>query len=544
METTIKASADEVRASFANLKSRADVAKLLEVNLSQLTYHLFKAKKYTTFRIPKRSGGHRDISAPASALKILQAKLAGILQEIYIPKNVVHGFARKRSIVTNAETHARSQYVLNVDLQEFFPSINFGRVRGMFMAAPYGLSAEVATVLAQISCYDGRLPQGAPTSPVISNMICGRLDSTLKKLAKQHRCRYTRYADDITFSTTFTKFPAEIAFTTESGLQLGDKLVQAIVGNGFIVNPSKLRLQSAGQHQEVTGLTVNRFANVKRTYVRQVRAMLHAWEKYGEELAAAEFFKRFDKKHRFRSPAPDFRNVVRGRIEFILSVRGRQDPLSVRLLAKYRMLAGINEPPEIPPEQWDYDIIRGAVYVLETWTDSVLDQGTTFFLDGYGFVTCAHTVTDTTRAFHPDRPERTYPVIVRAKDDLLDVAILDIALPHETRLVAGTSGNLIPGSRISVYGYPEYSGTNNKAHLNNGELTGRREIQGQRRLGVSAAIKSGNSGGPVLDSRNRVVGIAAKGGNGDNTFNEAIPIEVLSEAFPREADPTSPDESE
>jgi RNA-directed DNA polymerase len=101
METTIQASADEIRAIFPNLKSRADVAKLLEVPLNQLTYHLFKAKK--------RSGGYREISSPASALKILHGKLAGILQEIYIAKNVVHGFTRNRSIITNAEKHARSQ---------------------------------------------------------------------------------------------------------------------------------------------------------------------------------------------------------------------------------------------------------------------------------------------------------------------------------------------------------------------------------------------------------------------------------------------------
>jgi RNA-directed DNA polymerase len=531
MKTTIEASSDEIRKRFFSLKSRKDVAELLEIPLKQLTYHLFKAKLYRTFQIPKQSGGHRDISAPASALKILQAKLSRILQDIYSIKNVVHGFARDRSIVTNAKTHARSQYVLNIDPQDFFPSINFGRVRGMLMAPPYLVPAEAATVLAQLCCHDDQLPQGAPTSPVVSNMICGRLDSSLKRLAKQHRCRYTRYADDITFSTTFTTFPSDIAFTTASGVQLGNDFLQAIKANGFAVNTRKVRLQYTRQHQEVTGLTVNRFPNVKRTYIRQVRAMLHAWERYGEDLAEKEFFARFDQKHRFKSSTARFRDVLRGKIEFIASVRSKQDPLCTRLLAKYRSLAGIDEAPEIPPEQWDYDIIQRAVYVLESLSDDMHVQGTTFFLDGYGFVTCAHTIDDKTVAFHPDRPDKTYPVMIRAKDDVLDVALLDIALPHETKLVAGTSLDLNPGSKIAVYGYPEYSRANKKAHLNNGELTGRREVLGQKRLVVSAAIKSGNSGGPVLDARNRVIGVAARGANKDNEFNEAIPIESYGRCF-------------
>jgi RNA-directed DNA polymerase len=112
-------------------------------------------------------------------------------------------------------------------------------------------------------------------------MICAKMDSQLQRLAKECRATYTRYADDITFSTTLKEFPEALAYAiTEEGqerLVLGDRLVGIITENGFNINEKKVRLQSRGNHQEVTGLTTNQFPNVKRSYVRQIRAMLHAW---------------------------------------------------------------------------------------------------------------------------------------------------------------------------------------------------------------------------------------------------------------------------
>jgi RNA-directed DNA polymerase len=340
----LTATTEELKEKFQTLQTRWDVANLLDVKYTWLNYHLYisqKDKRYTTFSINKKTGGARIISAPRNGLKIIQQKLNQVLQAVYQPKPSTHGFSLDRSVVTNAEQHINRRYVLNVDFQDFFPSINFGRVRGLFLNVPYSLPEEVATVLAQICCHENQLPQGAPTSPIISNLICAKLDSQLQRLAKQNRCTYTRYADDLTFSTTLRVFPSQLA-TTISGIteqiEIGDELYQVIKANGFEVNHKKLRLQTKQTCQEVTGLTVNEFVNVQRKYIRQIRAMLHAWEKYGEEAAFQEFIHVYDQKHR-RKPLVRFGNVVKGKIDYLGMVKGKNDSNYIRFRNRLRFLA-------------------------------------------------------------------------------------------------------------------------------------------------------------------------------------------------------------
>jgi RNA-directed DNA polymerase len=342
---TLSASGDELVKQFFALRTRQDVAELLEIDDSRLVYHLYivsYSEKYTTFDIPKKSGGVRKISAPATALKIIQQKLNQVLQHVYESKAPVHGFVYGKNIVTNAQMHRRKKYVFNVDLKDFFPSINFGRVRGMFMAIPYNLNPNVATVLAQICCFDNQLPQGAPTSPIISNMICAKMDSQLRRLAQRHRCIYTRYADDITFSTSTRSFPDALASVNPAGqMEVGSELRRVIEENGFEINPDKVRLQTRKYcRQEVTGLTVNEFPNVRRKYVRQIRAMLHAWEKFRLEAAQEEFSERWDDKHRDpQKGSPSFKQVVKGKIEFLGMVRGKDDHIYLRFCHQLRELA-------------------------------------------------------------------------------------------------------------------------------------------------------------------------------------------------------------
>ena len=185
--------------------------------LSFVLYKLPDSKKYTSFEIPKRDGNKRQIKAPEASLSLLQRRLATLLTDCLEElgkaapprRTLAHGFEKGRSIITNAQLHKRRRYVFNLDLADFFPSINFGRVRGFFIKDKhFSLQPPVATVLAQIACFENELPQGSPCSPVISNLIGHVLDGRLARFAKTHKCTYSRYADDITFSTSRKGFPA------------------------------------------------------------------------------------------------------------------------------------------------------------------------------------------------------------------------------------------------------------------------------------------------------------------------------------------------
>lgn len=334
----------ELRDEFLKLHNRDGIAQLLGVTTKQLNFHLYvlpPAKKYKVFTISKKSGGTREISAPISPIKVIQRNLKQVLETIYKPKPSTHGFVTGRSIVSNARLHKKRRYVLNIDLENYFPTIHFGRVRGMFMKPPYNLNDEVSTILAQICCHNKVLPQGAPTSPIISNMICARLDAKLQQLAKEHQCTYSRYADDITFSTSRSKFPSALAHLSELGqAEIGDELSFVIKENGFQINPKKTRLQSKEQRQEVTGLTVNRYPNVQRSYVKQVRGIIHAWRKYGLASTTERYFDlhsggKYSDPKKYRPP---LNKIVMGKIEFIGMVKGKNSSVYRDLLKKLTYL--------------------------------------------------------------------------------------------------------------------------------------------------------------------------------------------------------------
>lgn len=268
--------------------SLSDVARLLGMLPSHLAYTLYlspPAAKYTTFAIPKRSGGTRTISAPTKTLKFAQRNLATLLQDCEAEINeqhkfkdeLAHGFKRGKSIVSNARMHRHRRYVFNVDLQDFFGTINFGRVRGYFVAnRDFQLHPKVATVLAQIACHNNALPQGSPCSPVVANLIGHLLDVRLAELARDAGCRYTRYADDITFSTNEKVFPGSIALLPPGSDQwaAGPALTSTVLRSGFVLNAAKTRMQYRAARQEVTGLVVNSKVNVRSEYRHSVRAMV------------------------------------------------------------------------------------------------------------------------------------------------------------------------------------------------------------------------------------------------------------------------------
>ena len=327
---------------FWSLKRPEDVADLLEVSYPDLNYWVYRtpeARRYFTFCIAKKSGKTRIIDAPNTNIKILQQKLNQVLQAIYSPKPSVHGFAVGRSVKSNAQQHIDKPWVFNVDLKDFFPCINFGRVRGMFMGKPYCLPPKVATVLAHLCCFQRHLPQGAPTSPVVSNMICARMDSQLQTLARKNRVTYTRYVDDITFSSTKQTFPTDIVVLNKlNQIFPGDKLSQTIRDNGFCINSRKVWLSGQHRRQVVTGVTVNKITNLPKRYRSQIRAMLYVWRKHGLNAAQKEWeLNHFARNHApWRRPL--FAQVLKGKIEYLGMIKGQNSETYLKFLDELREL--------------------------------------------------------------------------------------------------------------------------------------------------------------------------------------------------------------
>jgi RNA-directed DNA polymerase len=237
---------------------------------------------YVEFEIAKAKGGTRRIAAPRKPLRTVQRTILDkILAKVPVHE-ACHGFVTGRSTVTNATPHANAALVVKLDLKDFFPSVHYRRVRGLFTFLGY--SSEVANVLAGLTTYrpklangsvvwPGVLPQGAPTSPAIANLVARRLDQRLARLAAKVGATYTRYADDLTFS-----------FRTQPELRIGRFLwfVDAICEQeGFLERPDKRRILRAKHQQRVTGIVVNHGIHVPRADRKRFRAILHNCAKHG-----------------------------------------------------------------------------------------------------------------------------------------------------------------------------------------------------------------------------------------------------------------------
>lgn len=287
--------------SLKAARSLHDLAQLLRLKPAILAMQLYAKDKrtgwYTSFDIKKKYGGVRTINAPEKHLKSIQSRLSKILQDCLLEialisghkegpdsQGIAHGFKRYHSIMTNARPHTNRRFVFNADLQDFFGTINFGRVRAFFSKNKnFELDAKVSEILAHIICYRGSLPQGSPCSPVVSNLIAHSMDTLLAKAARTNGVTYTRYADDLTFSTNQKEFPPSIAERLAGNeWGVGRTVVRIVEESGFSFNQKKTRMQYKDSRQEVTGLSVNKKTNVTADYRYITRAMVHSLFKTGK----------------------------------------------------------------------------------------------------------------------------------------------------------------------------------------------------------------------------------------------------------------------
>lgn len=367
---TIQQHKREISESFKKAASIRDLVELLnkiqnweadnpfwkhkhkEITVKGIKYFLYnKEEKYSTFDIAKKSGGTRTINSPHKYLKKVQRLLNYCFQSVFTPMPQATGFVPGRSVVTNAQMHTGKKYVYNIDIKDFFPSISFFRVWAVLSKVnPFRLDNEVARIVANLCCNDGVLPQGAPTSPVISNIICMRLDRKMYFLSKELGFTYSRYADDITISSNQDIFSNEFK----------ENISSIIKEEGFELNMKKERLQKFDveesgkkirQRQEVTGIIVNKKTNVSRRYIRDLRAALFNWEKHGYERASQQYryfyrrekgFTRYKRREKgskdYIITIPPFENFIGGKLEYLGMVRGKEDPTYIKMKLQFDTL--------------------------------------------------------------------------------------------------------------------------------------------------------------------------------------------------------------
>lgn len=500
--------------TLKDARSLDDLAAMAGITAQLMGYILYKSpidRRYSEFKIKKKSGGVRVISAPIKNLKLLQRSLARELSTLRRFKPCVKGFVPGESIKSNAQQHVNQKFVLNIDLEDFFGTINFGRVLGMLKKKPYEIDPYIAAVVAKAVTLQNKLPLGAPTSPIISNLLCAKLDSDLSRLAREHNCTYTRYADDITFSTHRNSF--SLARKDETGgisnIILAPALIDAIESNGFKLNATKTRLFTKRDRQEVTGLIVNERVNVKRSFIRNTRAMLNSWAKYGLEEADREF------KEKFGGATP-FQQMLQGRIAFIGQIRGRSDSVFKKLSAEYNSRAkasGIRS--RISTVLTPREVCTQSTWVIEGDSSA---QGTAVFVEGIGLVTCYHCLSKENYIYHRDHPGKRFSVEVIRADKHIDLAILKAPIPLLG--VPLRTSPLQPHESIYLVGYPNHS-AGRPLRNEPGTLISEFPRSAVRMLEISSKVIEGNSGGPVLDSEYRLIGIAKAGINSKTPVDRA-----------------------
>ena len=300
-------------------------------------------RRCKTFRLRKKHGGYREITAPKGGLRGILNALNILLQTYDEPTPWAFGFVCGRSVVDNARPHVGKRYILNLDLKDFFPTITRQQVADCLTAEPFGFSSLATKLISGLATVRTKnneevLAQGFATSPTLSNFSCREMDKEIAGVAAAQGITFTRYADDLTFSS-------DVDILRPQG-ELVQQVKTIVERYGFRLNEEKTHLQRRGRRQEVTGLMVTEKVNVSRRYVREIRSLLYIWERYGYEDACQAAWKSYRQQHGKTKEYLYFvplNAVLRGKLNYMKMVRGADDPLYQRFVSRYNALQKTNK---------------------------------------------------------------------------------------------------------------------------------------------------------------------------------------------------------
>lgn len=467
------------------LQSKGDLAGFLGLSLEKLDLFVYPTSMYDLYRnrlVPKRNGGYRELLIPRSDLKRAQRLIASELEKGYKPLPCVHGFVKGRSIKTNAENHIGSQVIVGLDIKDFFPSISSRRVCGLLVSKKLGLTPEVAFCISRIVATPKGLPQGAPSSPIISNMICLGMDKQLMHLSREYRYQYSRYADDLTFSFNSSYFFYR-NFYSGGKLRLPNKLRNAITNfhgiESFELNEDKSFYSCSFSRQLVTGVVCNQKTNIKREQYRRLRSTLHRLSNGDIEGAMGCYYGKTIAKLT-DAERGSFEASLRGSLDFYKSLI--KDPWTSGPLMRLGSLYNKTKPEDTPV--FLVALQQDSLLYLEGEDDKQNSfEGLGFYLAGYGLVTAWHVICDAVSRDKNSREiklfssDKTPLAIFRfgnevVQDNKRDAAILQDVPPAILKNIPLLPSNmdlLTKGDRISAYQH-HFSESRFSFELHSGDL--------------------------------------------------------------------------
>lgn len=323
----------QLKTQFCSLRSVTEFSMLVKTEKRKLQL-LAAQPAYNTFTVPKKDGGERLIEAPAPALKKVQGSINRFLQSIYYLEKTTaaHGFVvgvrnddDRRNILTNAKKHLNKTYLLNIDLQDFFHTVTRDEVLEVFMKPPFNFKRQLPDLLADLLTYSGRLPMGAPTSPVLSNFACREMDRRLTAMAEDMLWAYTRYADDMSFSSN-RNIDEETVNT----------VIRIIREEGFVPNKRKIKVYGPKDQKVVTGLLISDKVSLEDNYLAQLETDIR---QLGDVLLAQN-----EQGQLATRWVEQLKQQVRGRLSFAGFVLGRRHERYNQLKDAY--YNAVNPPQE------------------------------------------------------------------------------------------------------------------------------------------------------------------------------------------------------